>query len=84
MAALLSLPVLTHTQSAATAGVANPNANTAKHNTFFMSAPFVLVNKIKLNCNKKKKTTFFQEINIPSCYLTTVSDGIVSICTPPL
>ena len=61
MAALLSLPVLTHTQSAATAGVANPNANTAKHNTFFMSAPFVLVNKIKLNCNKKKKRLFFKK-----------------------
>ncbi|EET45566.1 hypothetical protein NEISICOT_00784 [Neisseria sicca ATCC 29256] len=78
-----------HTQSAATAGVANPNANTAKHNIFFMSAPFVLVNKIKLNCKKiklncKKEMTFFQETNIPSYYLTTVSDGIVSICTPPL
>ena len=57
---LLSLP--NNTQSAATAGVANPNANTAKHNIFFMSAPFVLVNKIKLNFNKKrlsfKKQTF--------------------------
>ncbi|MBG8898257.1 DNA-directed RNA polymerase subunit beta [Neisseria meningitidis] len=77
MAVLLS----TNTQSAATAGVANPNANTAKHNIFFMSDPLVLVNKIKLNC---KKNDFFQEKNIPSCYLTTVSDGIVSICTPPL
>ena len=66
-----------HTQSAATAGIANPNANTAKHNIFFMSAPFVLVNKIKLNC--KKKMTFFSRKNIPSYYLTTVSDGIVSI-----
>ena len=81
MVALL-LTILTNTQSAATAGVANPNANTAKHNIFFMSVPFVLVNKIKLNC--KKEMTFFQEINIPSYYLTTVSDGIVSICTPPL
>ena len=44
----------TNTQSTATAGVANPNANTAKHNIFFMSDPLVLVNKIKLNCNKKK------------------------------
>ena len=76
----MSLP--TNTQSAATAGIANPNANTAKHNIFFMSAPFVLVKKIKLNC--KKEMTFSQETNIPSCYLTTVSDGIVSICTPPL
>ncbi len=47
----MSLP--TNTQSAATAGVANPNANTAKHNIFFMSVPFVLVNKIKLNYKKK-------------------------------
>ncbi|MCI4053923.1 hypothetical protein MM710_37620, partial [Klebsiella pneumoniae] len=36
------------------AGVANPNANTAKHNIFFMSDPLVLVNKIKLNCKKKR------------------------------
>lgn len=43
----------TNTQSTATAGVANPNANTAKHNIFFMSAPFVLVKKIKLNCKKE-------------------------------
>ena len=47
------------TQSSATAGVANPNANTAKLNIFFMSDPFVFVNKIKLNC--KKKTTFFKK-----------------------
>ena len=53
---VLPLTILTCTQSAATAGVANPNANTAKHNIFFMSAPFVLINKIKLNC---KKMTFF-------------------------
>lgn len=46
----MSLP--TNTQSAATAGIANPNANTAKHNIFFMYDPFALVNKIKLNCKK--------------------------------
>ena len=45
---VISLSILTNTQSAATAGVANPNANTAKHNIFFMSAPFILVNKIKV------------------------------------
>ena len=59
---VLPLTILTCTQSAATAGVANPNANTAKYNIFFMSAPFVLVNKIKLDCKKKrlfvKKQTF--------------------------
>ena len=59
MVIVLLLLLLNHTQSAATADVANPNANTAKHNTFFMSAPFVLVNKIKLNC--KKKMTFFKK-----------------------
>ena len=56
---VIVLLLLNHTQSAATADVANPNANTAKHNIFFMSDPFVLVNKIKLNC--KKKTTFFKK-----------------------
>ncbi|EER56812.1 hypothetical protein NEIFL0001_0234 [Neisseria flavescens SK114] len=92
---VLLLLIPSNTQSSATAGGANPNANTAKHNIFFMSVPFVLINKIKLNCKKIKlnckkiklnckKMTFFQETNIPSCYLTTVSDGIVSICTPPL
>lgn len=49
---VLPLTILTCTQSAATAGIATPNANTAKHNIFFMSAPFVLINKIKLNCKK--------------------------------
>ena len=53
----MSLP--TNTQSAATAGIANPNANTAKHNIFFMYDPFALVNKIKLNC--KKEMTFFKK-----------------------
>ncbi|SUA23065.1 Uncharacterised protein [Neisseria meningitidis] len=52
---VLLLLIPSNTQSSATAGVANPNANTAKHNIFFMSAPFVLANKIKLNCNKKKR-----------------------------
>ncbi len=60
----MSLP--TNTQSAATAGIANPNANTAKHNIFFMYDPFALVNKIKLNCKKiklncKKEMTFFKK-----------------------